>query len=92
MNASFSKQHLLMRINRIIIRHSNYILNKDMSRLTKSVQATTNTALTPPLTLATPPILESATLFGQHEEIQIRHGAETYRLRQTRQGKLILTK
>ena len=36
--------------------------------------------------------LESATLFGRRDEILITHGDETYRLRRTRQGKLILTK
>ena len=33
-----------------------------------------------------------AALFGKRDEILIAHGAETYRLRRTRQGKLILTK
>ncbi len=36
--------------------------------------------------------LVSAELFGNHDEILIIHGGETYRLRRTRQGKLILTK
>ncbi len=36
--------------------------------------------------------LESATLFGTRDEVLIAHGNETYRLRRTRQGKLILTK
>jgi hemin uptake protein HemP len=36
--------------------------------------------------------LVSAELFGNHDEILIAHGGETYRLRRTRQGKLILTK
>jgi hemin uptake protein HemP len=36
--------------------------------------------------------LESAALFGSRDEILIAHGGETYRLRRTRQGKLILTK
>lgn len=36
--------------------------------------------------------LDSATLLGQHGELLIRHHGEVYRLRRTRQGKLILTK
>jgi hemin uptake protein HemP len=36
--------------------------------------------------------LNSHTLLGGQDEIAIRHGNETYRLRRTRQGKLILTK
>ncbi len=36
--------------------------------------------------------LESAELFGNRDEVLIAHGGETYRLRRTRQGKLILTK
>ncbi|MBK9022065.1 MAG: hemin uptake protein HemP [Sulfuritalea sp.] len=36
--------------------------------------------------------LESAALFGKRDEVLIAHGDETYRLRRTRQGKLILTK
>jgi len=37
-------------------------------------------------------LLESAALLGQRDEVLIAHGDETYRLRRTRQGKLILTK
>jgi len=40
----------------------------------------------------TPQTLESRQLFGNAREVLIRHGAETYRLRQTQAGKLILTK
>lgn len=36
--------------------------------------------------------LDSRTLLGGSEEIVITHGAETYRLRLTRQNRLILTK
>lgn len=36
--------------------------------------------------------LESSALLGAREEVLISHGGETYRLRRTRQGKLILTK
>jgi hemin uptake protein HemP len=36
--------------------------------------------------------LDSAALFGASDEVRITHGDETYRLRRTRQGKLILTK
>jgi len=37
-------------------------------------------------------VVDSATLLGSHQEIQILHTGEVYRLRKTRQGKLILTK
>ncbi len=46
----------------------------------------------PPPATGTPSPLESAALFGGRDEILIAHGGETYRLRRTRQGKLILTK
>lgn len=38
------------------------------------------------------PRVDSAVLLGRYQEIEILHAGETYRLRQTRQGKLILTK
>jgi hemin uptake protein HemP len=37
-------------------------------------------------------IVDSDELFGARREIQIRHNGACYTLRQTRQGKLILTK
>ena len=36
--------------------------------------------------------LDSVTLLGSRGEVEIVHQGETYRLRRTRQGKLILTK
>lgn len=36
--------------------------------------------------------LDSETLLGSRGEVEIVHQGETYRLRRTRQGKLILTK
>jgi hemin uptake protein HemP len=36
--------------------------------------------------------LDSASLLGAKGEVEIAHQGETYRLRRTRQGKLILTK
>lgn len=39
-----------------------------------------------------PPTLDSADLLNGNREVLIRHGAETYRLRLTRNGKLILHK
>jgi hemin uptake protein HemP len=38
------------------------------------------------------PVIDSERLFDGHTEIRIRHRGEEYRLRITRQGKLILTK
>jgi hemin uptake protein HemP len=46
--------------------------------------------------LTTPPgaprVLSTADLFASASEVLIRHGSDTYRLRLTRQGKLILNK
>jgi hemin uptake protein HemP len=39
-----------------------------------------------------PVVLHSTALLGDSREVEIRHGAETYRLKLTRHGKLILTK
>ncbi|MEM1345729.1 MAG: hemin uptake protein HemP [Pseudomonadota bacterium] len=38
------------------------------------------------------PMIDSQTLLGGASTVLIRHGAELYTLRQTRAGKLILTK
>jgi hemin uptake protein HemP len=38
------------------------------------------------------PSVASADLLGQSRELMILHGQDTYRLRLTRHGKLILTK
>jgi hemin uptake protein HemP len=37
-------------------------------------------------------VLDSRAILGRQQEVTIRHHDETYRLRETRQGKLILTK
>ena len=37
-------------------------------------------------------VLDSRAILGRQQEVTIRHRDETYRLRETRQGKLILTK
>jgi hemin uptake protein HemP len=37
-------------------------------------------------------IITSQSLFGDAQMIEIRHGTETYQLRVTKTGKLILTK
>ena len=37
-------------------------------------------------------VIDSRTLFGQAREIRIAHNGESYSLRMTRLGKLILTK
>ncbi|MCS6944016.1 MAG: hemin uptake protein HemP [Sutterellaceae bacterium] len=39
-----------------------------------------------------PRLIDSATLLGNQQLVRIRHGSGIYTLRQTRQGKLILTK
>lgn len=43
-------------------------------------------------TASMPRPLDSAALLGSKNEVEIIHQGETYRLRRTRQGKLILTK
>jgi len=46
-----------------------------------------------PLRHAPPQVpLDSSALLGTQGEVEIIHQGETYRLRRTRQGKLILTK
>jgi hemin uptake protein HemP len=48
--------------------------------------------LPPALGAAAVPALESGALLRGTREVLIRHGGETYRLRHTRNDKLILTK
>ncbi len=43
-------------------------------------------------TLVDFPVAESTALLNGHRELRIRHGSDTYRLRLTASGKLILTK
>jgi len=45
-----------------------------------------------PVSGIVPRTLDSAELLHGDKEVLIRHGSETYRLRLTRQGKLILQK
>lgn len=45
-----------------------------------------------PLVARQPLLLHSRDLFAQQRQVLIRHGPDTYVLRLTRQGKLILTK
>jgi hemin uptake protein HemP len=45
-----------------------------------------------PIRAEAPPPLDSAELFKSRDELVIRHVGELYRLRRTRNGKLILTK
>jgi hemin uptake protein HemP len=46
----------------------------------------------PPARTGKATVLDSSQLFQGAREVMIRHGNETYRLRQTQAGKLILTK
>lgn len=46
----------------------------------------------PRATAEAPRSLDSATLLGTKGEVEITHRDQIYRLRKTRQGKLILTK
>jgi hemin uptake protein HemP len=45
-----------------------------------------------PAPAAPAPRVQSVQLFGRHREVEIVHAGQVYRLRQTAQGKLILTK
>ena len=45
----------------------------------------------PPAALPQPPQVSSSTLLGQNKELVILHNGRAYRLRLTRNGKLILT-
>ena len=56
---------------------------------TASSEAIPNTAAQPSQQL---PELDSLRLLQGHRELRIRHGNEIYRLRHTRNDKLILTK
>ena len=46
----------------------------------------------PPRKTADIPRVRSRELLGAHREVLIEHGSDCYRLRETRNGKLILTK
>lgn len=46
----------------------------------------------PPIAESPAPVITTADLLGSARELVILHGEETYRLRVTRHGKLILTK
>lgn len=65
-------------------------MNKKHSEPTTSeaIKACTNVRVTP----VPRPRLHSKELFGTAHEIVIEHAGDEYRLRLTRQGKLILTK
>lgn len=45
-----------------------------------------------PASAAAPPVIDTHTLFGDGREVRLNHQGVEYRLRITRQGKLILTK
>ena len=55
-------------------------------------RSSTTTPPRPALPVASGRPLDSSVLLGNRDEVEISHQGETYRLRRTRQGKLILTK
>lgn len=76
----------------IIENHSHYV-----SHCLASIMETETEPQTPKQELPSSPAgkprpLDSMTLLGSKGEVEITHRGETYRLRRTRQGKLILTK
>ena len=73
--------HLQMRLNLIIV---------NATPMPANPAGTTNNSPAP--RKHDPRVIDSRELFGQHAEVRLRHGNEEYRLRITRQGKLILTK
>lgn len=58
----------------------------------KNLNSLNSWALTTHTEVAQPQLISSETLFMGAKELLIEHRAEIYRLRQTSQGKLILTK
>jgi len=58
-------------------------------KISATIEPCTNLSATTP---APKPRLHSKELFGTAHEIVIEHAGDEYRLRLTRQGKLILTK
>ncbi len=56
------------------------------------IQTSTPKPRLPVSSTASPSRVDSTTLLGGRAEVEIAHQGETYRLRRTRQGKLILTK
>ena len=67
-------------------------IHHDEQPMKSSPQLPSSTPERQPLPTGNVSLLESSTLFGKRDEVLIAHGDETYRLRRTRQGKLILTK
>ena len=57
-----------------------------------NTQSVTLKPILPGGTAPQPRLVDSASLLGSCGEVEIAHQGETYRLRRTRQGKLILTK
>lgn len=56
------------------------------------MQKTTNAPAQPTGSTATPARLDSRTLFARQKEVEIHHDGESYRLKLTRNNKLILVK
>ena len=65
------------------------IMNSSESKLAVQADTKPRTAPVPHTGAAT---VDSVDLLGSRNEVEISHQGETYRLRRTRQGKLILTK
>lgn len=78
-----------------------FIYNEKHSQLTQEMNSITRGHKGPlPVSIpetqqsraAPSPVLNTGVLFAGKKEVTIVHGAETYRLSQTRQNRLILTK
>ncbi|MBV2209830.1 MAG: hemin uptake protein HemP [Thermomonas sp.] len=79
-----------MRIITIIILHTAVTLMSDSATpLSNSSEAQ---GLTTPMRMEPRVVLDSHKLLQGENEVLIQHGSEVYRLRHTRNGKLILTK
>lgn len=87
-----TKQHISDAIVRIVL-----VMRLSLSSI-HLVRSDTNNSPSAPLNLGpvkpaiTTVVVEAAELFGESNEVRIRHQGQEYRLRITRSGKLILTK
>lgn len=78
-------------INIILINNKIYVVNNMTKPLSSIIEETTKSTLLTDFA-AKDGLIESQKLLGASGKIAIEHRGEIYQLRQTRTGKLILTK
>jgi hemin uptake protein HemP len=81
-----------IKIGRIIVKPQTPDPKTSAPKMPHQVAAAPQTVCPRAGNIATRETLDSRTLFAGTDEVIITHGAETYRLRLTRQNRLILTK